>query len=682
MHPRYPRIFTPIALGPVVIPNRFYFAPHGVAFSLGTKPSPDFGAYSAERAKGGCGLVVNSLPVHQRTVGRATPFPKENVPDFRAMADEVHTAGAKIFGEIFYWWGSNGYWQPGAPTAPSLAPSVVHYEYRGLTQSSHEMRPDEISYLTAAFEQSAANLREAGYDGVMLHAGHGAIIEQFTSPYFNRRTDDYGGSLERRLRFATECLEAARRGAGDAMAVGARLNCNELLPGGYDGEEAKVIIAYLTSRGLVDFLDLDVAIEPQQLPLGMPPVFIKPHPYRSYIEAVHEAAGETPIMSVLGRLTSIADAEEALASGVCDMVGAARALIAEPELVKNAFEGNEEQSRTCIACNWCMAVRLEGAQGCAINPASYRERAWGLGTLTAAAQSKKVTVIGAGPSGLEAARVSAMRGHDVTLVEARDELGGGLALWARLPDREWFCRAVEWWERELDRHGVDVIRGLEATEPWVLKQKPDAVIIATGARYSVRGHSPFLDRDIPGYERDFVYCPESILLDGIRPSGTVILLDGEGLNTSMGVAEVLAAAGAAVHYVMAGFSPISAALAENNDGRFVIERAKSHGVKFWPTTYIRSIGDHEVTLYDVFTQQDKVLHDVSAIVLSTGRESVNDLLPRLEGKVAQLFASGDALAARSFGTAAYEGQMFARFIGEPGAPRNVAEAYFTTAYGR
>jgi len=678
LHGAYPRIFSPIRLGPVEIPNRFYFSPNASALSVGSKPSRDLAYYLRARVQGGgCGLVIPSMTAHTR--GRSlqsTPFPPENIPSFRALAHTVHQAGGKIFGQLLYWWGSYGQWQPMSPPAPSLAPSAVPYGMANKTVSTHEMDKTEIRFLIDAFRQSVGNLREAGLDGVMLHASHGALIEQFLSPYFNRRTDEYGGSLHNRMRFLRECLEACRDAAKGRLAVGMRLNCDELLPGGYDTRVAREILREISNSGLIDFVDLDIAIEPNQFYLGMPPVYLEPHVYRPYVEALRDAAGTIPVLSVLGRLTSVADGETALAAGVCDMVGAARALIAEPELVKNAHEGCEERSRICIACNWCVAAIADGAQGCTINPASYRERIWGTGTLDAAPEKRKVIVVGAGPAGLEAARVSALKGHDVTLFEARARLGGALALWADLPGREDFRKAIEWWEREIARLGVEVRRATEATADMVLRADPQAVIVAAGARYSTGGRSHFLDADIPGFDQSFVHRPEDVLLGTSRLSGKVVLLDAEGLNTSLGTAEVLARAGAVVQYLTPGFAPMSARLVDAHEFRFIMKRLRAAGVTISTNTYIKSIGDHAVTVYNVISEEEWTIEGVEAVVLSTARIPVNALAKDLAGKVAQLYTVGDALAARPWAAAAYEGQKFARYIGEPDAPATVGEAYF------
>jgi thioredoxin reductase len=397
--------------------------------------------------------------------------------------------------------------------------------------------------------------------------------------------------------------------------------------------------------------------------------------YRPYVQAVREAAGSTPVLSVLGRITSMAEAEAAIAEGVVDVAGAARQLIAEPQFVRHARLGQEALGRTCIACNWCTAAQGDGAQGCTINPASYRERLWGVDSIAPAARPSRVVVVGGGPGGLEAARVSALKGHEVILFEARERLGGALALWGDLPGRETYGQAIDWWAAELGRLGVTVRLGAEADAAAVLAERPDAVIVATGARYSPGGRSVTYDADLPGADLPSVFRPEEILLGGARPSGKVVLLDGEGLHASAGIAELLASAGAEVLHVTAGFSPLSPRLVDNFEARYILQRMKAAGVRFLPTHWARRIGEGAITLYDVHTEAERT-HPADAVVLVTGRVPQDGLARALDGKVAQLFTIGDALAARPLAAATYEGQKFAREIGEPGAPATIREAWF------
>jgi pyruvate/2-oxoglutarate dehydrogenase complex dihydrolipoamide dehydrogenase (E3) component len=358
------------------------------------------------------------------------------------------------------------------------------------------------------------------------------------------------------------------------------------------------------------------------------------------------------------------------------MVGSARELIAEPQFVRHAREGSEALGRTCIACNWCLGGMAFGVFGCAINPASYRERTWGVDTFAPAAKASDVVVIGGGPGGLEAARVAALRGHRVTLIEARGQLGGALALWARLPSRGFYRHAVDWWERELARLGVTVRKGQAATAADVLALSPDAVIVATGAEFSRTGRTGTLDRDIPGAERPHVCSPEDILEGRARPSGKVVLLDGEGTHASSGVAEMLGRAGCEVIMLAANYAPYGNRELMAFEGEPIARRLAEAGVSFHGATWARRIGDRDVTIFDIASGRDSVIADVDAVVLATGRIPVDGIACELEGKVAQLFTIGDALCVRPMATAAYEGQKFARLIGEPGAAGSVAEVYF------
>ena len=677
-HPRYPNVFSPLKIGPVELENRYYFSPHGVPLTVGCSPSNDLVAYVTERVRGGgCGLVILSCTAHWR--GRdyqPCPYPPAAVPAFRALADAVHEAGGKIFAQIWYHWLSTGHWQPLSPRAPSLGPSNAQFAFGGVSGATHEITKEEIRLLGAAHRQSARHLREAGFDGVEIHASHSGIIEQFMSPYFNRRTDEYGGSLDNRLRLLRETLEAVREGAGEGLAVGMRFNCDELVEGGYDTADAHQAVKAICSQGLVDFVDLDVAMEPLQLKYGMPSVFVDKHFYKPFVEQVRSAAGDVPVLSVLGRITDMAEAEAALASGLCDMVGSARQLIAEPQFVAHARDGTEHLGRTCIACNHCLGGMADGSFGCAINPASYRERLWGVDTLTPAARPSKVVVIGGGPAGLEAARVAARRGHAVTLLEAREHLGGALELWARLPGRGFYRHSIDWWEKELARLGVAVRKGAKASAADVLALSPDAVIVATGGRFSREGRSGMFDREMPGADGAHVHTPEDILEGGANPQGRVVVIDGEGTHASAGVAELLGKRGAEVIMVSSNHAPYSNRVVLAFEGDPVSRRLAEANVTFRQQTWVSEIREHDLLTFDPYSEWEGEIDKVDGVVLVTGRESVNELTAELEGKVAQLFTVGDALCVRPMATAAYEGQKFARLIGEAGAPASTGEAFF------
>jgi 2,4-dienoyl-CoA reductase-like NADH-dependent reductase (Old Yellow Enzyme family) len=674
VHPRYPNVFSPIKLGPVELHSRFYFAPHGVALNVDNEPNNDFAWYSAERARGGCSLVIQSLNVYGKVEGFGSPYPERNVASFRAMADKVHAEGGKICGQLWFFWEATGQWQHLSPPRPGLSPSSL--QLPSSYAATHGLRTSEVRQIVDAYRQSAGHLRQAGYDGVEVHVSHGTLLEQFLSPYFNQRTDEYGGSTENRMRLVLECLEAVREATAGELAVGIRYNCDEMLKGGYGQDEAAEMLTRLCQSGLVDFADLDVAVEPIQYWLGMPNYFVDKYPYKPYVEAMRGAVGEVPVLSVIGRVSSIAEAEQFIEAGVCDMVGSARALIAEPDLVRNARDGNEERSRTCIHCNWCMGAYFLNAFGCAINPASSHERHWGGWTFEEqTATPSKVAVIGGGAGGLEAARVAAKKGHSVVLFESRDALGGGLRVWAGLPGREWFMKAVDWWTSELGHLGVDVRLGVEATVDTVLAESPDAVIIASGSRYNRTGRSGFDNNDIPGHDRDFVHTPEDVYLGGVRPTGKVVVLDTEGISTGAGIVELLANGGADVELVTPAFAPVAFEAMGTQEVGFLIGRMKAAGVTISTSSYVREIGDGSVTVFDVFTGQDRTIEGVDAVVLVTARVSNDPFSDALEGKVKQVFAIGDALAPRTWASSTYEGQMFARYVGEEGAPTTFTEAY-------
>src|SRR5579871_6356850 len=260
MASRYPLLSTPIKLGPVEIKNRFYFSPHGVPYNVGYHPSDVFAAYYAARAQGGCGLVIQATSTMPRR-GRGsitTPYLEETLPSYAAVAEAVHRDGAKIFAEIHYSRVGNGWaYEGGSATAPLFGPSPV--QCADDFHVAHEMSVETIQKVVEAHRISSRNLARAGYDGVELHCAHGMLCEAFLSPYFNRRTDAYGGTVENRMRFLVECLQAAREGAGPNLAIGVRMNADELVheAGGLSQSNVRDVIERLVAMKLLDYIDLD-----------------------------------------------------------------------------------------------------------------------------------------------------------------------------------------------------------------------------------------------------------------------------------------------------------------------------------------------------------------------------------------------------------------------------------------
>ena len=215
MHAKYPRIFSPIRLGPIELANRFYMSPHAVpmASAASRRTTSSITTWHASKAAAAWSCCRRPCTARAR-IFQPSSHPKENIPAFRALADAVHEAGGKIFAEPYYQWATHGQWQPLSPPAPAFGPSPVHYRSHEKGFATREITRREIGLMLAALRQSIEHLREAGFDGVMIHGAHGALAEQFLSPYFNRRTDEYGGTLENRMRFLIESLQVAREAAG------------------------------------------------------------------------------------------------------------------------------------------------------------------------------------------------------------------------------------------------------------------------------------------------------------------------------------------------------------------------------------------------------------------------------------------------------------------------------------
>ena len=676
---KYPRAFEPLKIGPLLVRNRIYMPPHGHPFWVGVPgladkmPAAEAAFYYRERAAGGVALIFFSTMMIPMIGGHGSPTSESSVESYARLADVVHEEGAKIIAEVMYGGSAVGRWEPVGPTAPALGASLSQ-QYNGPTVR-RPLNVDEIKLIIERYATTTRRLREAGWDGVEVHASHGVLMEHFISTYFNRRDDAYGGDLAGRCRFLVEALEAVQSELGPEMAVGMRICADELIAGGIDAAATREILEYLAPMDLLHFVDLDCSLEPEQAHLLSTTFFEPKHHNLPHVEAVSSAAkGSMVVIATPGRVTSLAEAEEVLAGGAVDMVGIGRGHIAEPQLVINALHGNESRSRACIAGNHCFDERAKGGLGCAINPGTAREERWGVRTMVPAPSRRRVVVIGGGPGGCEAARVAAQRGHEVTVYERRPALGGALSLWAKLPGCEHLEGVAAWYARELDLLGVTVRLGVEADPHLALESQPDVVIAATGSCFSRGGESGFKQSPIPGSMQDFVYAPEDVLEHGVELSGTVVVLDDEGRHAAAGMAVVAARAGREVEYVTR-YPYATPALLFNANGRYLIDRMRTAGVKISTGCYISEIGDRQVTIYDTSSGAERTV-EVGSVMLATMRRPETGVADQLAGTVPYVYVIGDAASPRTLIEATYEGQRFARVIGEPTMPTSVTADLF------
>ncbi len=663
----YPNLSRPIRLGKVEIRNRLYMTAHGLGYAVPDPDNPGFSLpsdrhlhYYAERAKGGVGLIIQeSTVVHPSSEGSAfgyqtatvaAAYAPSSVPHFARVARAVHAHGAKVFMQL--WHGghhADPRWEAGGPRRATVSASATPAVEstctpRGLTVA-------EIHGIVEGFAISARNACSAGYDGVEVQAAHSALVEQFLSPFYNRRTDGYGGDAQGRMRFLFEIIEAIRGAVADRIALGLRLNTDELLSGGLSAEDLYEIATRVDATRQVDFFDLDIGTM-HTAPLMIAPSFVPELPAEDFIAALRPAIRNAAVLGCPGRLTDPGEAERLIAEDKMHMVGAARAFIAEPDFANNALAGRHHLNRVCIACNHCLEGILSGVN-CIINPATGREEKWGAGRAPRSDKRRRIAVVGGGPAGMEAARVAASLGHAVMLFEKENELGGGLRLCARLPGRESYARAVTWYQASLERLHVDLRLGSAVRADDAALRQAETVIIATGACFDRTGATGFVNAPIEGWDLPHVYTPERLLKEMPAVSGKALILDEDGQSAAAGIAEILAQGGAAVE-IVTRWQLVAPRLQANGQFAHVLARLYAAGVTMTPNIYIKSIAGEDVTLFNIFTNQERVVSDVECVVIAGSRISRSD--GWTDAQLPDLRIIGDALTPRSLFEAAYEGR--------------------------
>jgi 2,4-dienoyl-CoA reductase-like NADH-dependent reductase (Old Yellow Enzyme family)/thioredoxin reductase len=652
-------LWAPVQIGHIYTRNRIYLPAHQVSL-----PPAEYGAYLAERARGGVGLIVtHGFHVHPASA-RAGVSPWEP-----AWADAVHKfvtpakdQGVPVFVQITHM-GASGtrrtddiaHW--GSVMAPSQIPSPVH---RAMPKPMEE---EDIAAVIEGFALTCANVKAGGGDGVELHGSHGYLLSNFLSPYWNRRTDGWGGDTERRSRLALEIGKAVRQRCGSDFVVGIKLSLDEYLGDvGTTPNETVRVLQLLEQTKLFDYVCLSHTDYHQNHKLVPPQSSGETAPLATNAQRVREFLnGRIPLL-IQGSVRNLDTAAQIVRRGQSDMVGLVRAHIADPEIVSKAREGRPDQTRRCVGANQGCWRRLGQNVSCTVNPAAGRELHFSIALHKPATVAKKVLVIGGGPAGLKFADTAAARGHDVTLWERGARLGGQVLQAALLPDYASWNFLIDDLQASLHRRGVRLQLNTEASAHAVAAFGADEVIVATGARWQTSGFSMFrTDRDaIPGAGLPHVIDPLTALNDLDACGRRVLIVDDNGDYLPLGLARLLAQSGRKVTVITAD-AMLGRKLEPTGDWPWLMPRTAAAGIAMRSSTTVERIEADEVTLRSTLGGPTEPLA-IDTVVLAMLRTSDDALYSQLKARGLGVRRIGDCVAPREVDDAVLEGFREAQLI--------------------
>jgi len=640
MSSQFPQLFKPFRLGQLELKNRIVMPP--MVTNYGSEDgfvTEELKHYYAARARGGVGLIIVEATCVESREGKGLMRQlliddDRFVPGLRDLVDVVKQEGAKIAIQLHHA-GSEGRQSLTGiqPVAPSPIPKPGN-------EMPRELTTEEVNELVLSFATAAQRAKSAGFDGVEIHGAHGYLIAQFLSSFFNERLDFYGGEIEGRARFLTEIIKATRELVGKEYPVWCRMNGREFGPeAGLTDEEAQQVARMAQYAGS-DAIHVSVfayGISPHTAP-----PMAQPHGNLVRFAETVKRAVTVPVITV-GRIDPEI-AEKVIREDRADLIAIGRALIVDPELPNKAAPGKLHEIRPCIGCQTCLdSLNIgQGLMRCVVNPTVGREDE---SVIHRADTPKKVMIIGGGPAGMEAARVSALRGHDVVLYERGQRLGGQLLLASAPPHKESLETFADYQRSQLSELGVRVEMGQEVGAAFIEDAKPDVVILAIGVK-------PFIPQ-IPGIDRSNVITADDVLADKAAVGDRAAVIGAELVGCE--TAEFLADKGKGVTLMRRGEEVATKVNPRSRE--HLLARLSSKGVTLLTGVRYQEITDQGV----IITTQKGRTHTVEAdtVVLAAGSLTDSDLYESIEGKVPELYRIGDCVEPRDIKSAVTEGYFTA-----------------------
>ena len=670
-------LLQPYRLKHLTFKNRIFSTGHEPAYSHDGLPKDRFRLYHREKARGGCALTMTAGSAlvaedSPAAFGNLEAWRDEIVPWMRALTDDCHQHDCKVMIQLTHL---------GRRTAWDHTHWLPVISVSGVREQAHRTFPKpaeewDLERVVSRFADSAERMKEAGLDGIELYAS-GHLVDSFWSLALNDRDDEYGGSLDNRLRLTMQIVDAVRDRVGPEFVVGMRITADEVEAGRLSVDEGAEIARRIAGTGKIDFLNVNRGLIETDNKLAdyLP---IQGMPTMPHLHAAARIKAETgvPVFHA-ARINDVSNARHAVASGQLDMVGLTRPQLADPHLVRKVVDRQEDRIRPCVGAVYCLGRIYKGHEAlCIHNPSTGREATLPH-VLPRAAERKKVVVVGAGPAGLEAARASAERGHDVTVFEALNQPGGQLRLLARNQRRSEMIAIADWRVAELDRLGVELHCNIMAESGDVLSVNPDIVVIATGG----------VPEPNVCEGGDLAVSSWDILSGDVRPGKDVLLYDDSGQEQGMQTAELLANSGSKLEVVTSermfgvdvsgmNHAPYARVFAKH-DVRITVN-ARLDGIEPTGNRLVATLGSEYA--------DRKTLREVDQIVIECGTRPLDDLyfalkpMSRNLGAVDHralvdghpqtiatnptgqfmLFRIGDAVASRNIHAAIYDGMRYAK----------------------